>query len=318
MDYYLEENVTKTEEHVSGNYKLVIKTYNTSKLFGRSTWDYTEGFVYNNDKFVGSIKRNYGSFPFCFFGHYLISGRSYMKQTVIHCETGQIYDNTDDPESDEFCWSSIMQMDDLTLVVYGCYWGAGYEYKFFDVSNVEVGWPALKVDDVLIQKEYLDYHYMTEHTVKDNILTIIYFEDDEEEENPIVDIKLRLQRENDMIKMLDVTLSEKEKIIQEERDIKKAIELKRVTLLKNNSYYLNLMSEINNLGLKVRDSVSHDQFTIYVDRDKSKTCVIVFTPTSNINFNFYDWTEKTKNISLKFNQSIDNIEEMISKINELL
>ncbi len=40
---YDEENVTKTEEHLSPSlkYKLIIRTYKT----GKGTWDYTEGCV---------------------------------------------------------------------------------------------------------------------------------------------------------------------------------------------------------------------------------------------------------------------------------
>lgn len=49
MDYYLDENVTKTVEYTSpsGKYKLIIKNYNTSKLSNKSTWEYTQGLIYD-------------------------------------------------------------------------------------------------------------------------------------------------------------------------------------------------------------------------------------------------------------------------------
>lgn len=319
MNYYLEENVIKTEEHLHGDYKLIIKTYDTKKISGRSTWDYTEGFIYFNNVFVGSIKRNYSRFPFCFFGKYLISGRSYMRQTIIQCETGQIYDNTDDQEISDFCWSEISQLDENTLVVYGCVWGGSYEYCFFDVSDVEKGWPMLEVADELIKKDYLDYGCSTEHTVKDNILTITYFEDWDEDDIPIVDLKIELQRENNMIKLINVTMSGAEKIKQEEKEIKRTKDEQIKTELRNNSqFYLKLIPLVNDLGLRIQDWIilHSNSFNINVHK-KSKSCFIEFN-TGDVTFKYYDWQNTKNNLVLKFDQDVNLVDDIINKIKELL
>jgi hypothetical protein len=224
MNYYLEENVIKTEEHEHGDYKLIIKTYNTSKVSGSNTWEYTEGFVYNKNVLMGSIKRNYARFPYCFFEHYLVSGRSYMRQTIIDCENGQIYDNTDDPEAGDFCWDTIYYMKN-TLIVLGCYWGASYEYCFFDVSDVSKGWSMLSVDPVLNEKCYLDYGMSSEASVVNNILTIIYGGDYDDNDNDNddelrQDLVLKLKRENNIIKLIDITFSDVQKVIEDEKEIK--------------------------------------------------------------------------------------------------
>src|ERR1700758_4295029 len=152
-NYYLPENITKTSFRTSpsGKYAVIINTYNTSKISGKNTWEYTQGEVYFGDRLVGSIRRNYCEFPFLFFQRgdheWFISGSSYMNQTVIDCSTGEIYDRN----KDEFCWAKIYQLDENTLAVEGCYWGAGYETQFFDFTDPSKGWPELDVEKLCIK-----------------------------------------------------------------------------------------------------------------------------------------------------------------------
>ena len=137
MSTSLEENTEILSP--SGKYKLVIHSY--KKPLGS-----TKGPVYstNTNEWVGEIERNYPVFPYLFFTkgnrEYLISGRSDKSQTIIDCETGHIYENTDD-----FCWRQMWQVDENTLCVGGCYQTGPYIYRFFDFSNISMGWRNINV-----------------------------------------------------------------------------------------------------------------------------------------------------------------------------
>jgi hypothetical protein len=147
MDYYQEENIKITREHLSpsGKFKLTIHTYDTSIINGKSTWDYTQGIITDtmSNNVIGTIKRNYSEFPHLFFvqnnTEYLVSGRSYMSQTIINCTTGEVYDNTDDPERSDYCWANMVQVDNNTVAVEGCVWGGGYEYSIYDFTDIKEG-----------------------------------------------------------------------------------------------------------------------------------------------------------------------------------
>jgi hypothetical protein len=151
---FIKENLTQTKEYISPSkrYKLVVETYKT----GKGTWDYTKGSIYScsTNHWVGEVRRNYPHFPHLFFirtndqggiTEYLISGRDYTSQTIINCENGHIYDNSNNENRDPFCWSQMWQVDRNTLCVLGCYWGGSYVYSFFDFSNLNLGWKCLDV-----------------------------------------------------------------------------------------------------------------------------------------------------------------------------
>ncbi len=275
---------------------------------------------YKNDKLIGSIKRNYSSFPFLFFvqhdKEYLISGRSYMRQTILDCETGQTYDNSEDPEASNFCWSNIMQLDKNTIVVYGCDWGASYEYKFFDFNLPY--WTELKMDEEIIYKGYTNLDY-TEHSTDNGILSIKqtdYGYDDDLNDDEVINMIVKLKREDDVIKLVDVWMSESQKIIEEEKEVKRVIENKRTQLLKdNNLFYQEFMKRI--CDFKVNDHIMGEKFVAYVSRKKDKTCIIEFTQESKINFKYYHWNNNDKLI-LEFDQDINVINKIINKIKELL
>jgi hypothetical protein len=151
---FIKDNIIQSQEYLSPSkrYKIIIETYKT----GNDTWNYTKGTIYScsTNHWVGEIRRNYPHLPHLFFSRsdiqgttteYLISGRDYTSQTIINCETGHIYDNTDDKGKDPFCWSQMWQVDTNTLCVLGCYWGGSYVYSFFDFSNLNLGWKRLDV-----------------------------------------------------------------------------------------------------------------------------------------------------------------------------
>jgi hypothetical protein len=158
-EIYVSKNLIKTKEHLSpsGRFRLVVETYQTSP----TTWNYTKGIIYSNNQWVGEIRRNYPHFPFLFFRknngtEYLISGRTYLSQTIINCETGHVYDNTDG-ETDHFCWSDIYQVNENTICVLGCVWGGSYFYQFYDMTNLNKGWPILHVNKELFGNPEYDY-----------------------------------------------------------------------------------------------------------------------------------------------------------------
>ena len=251
-----------------------------------------------------------------------------MRQTILDCETGQIYDNTDDPDADDFCWDEINQLDKNTIVVQGCYWGAGYEYKFFDFTNLSRGWPELKVEDFVVDKSYTQCYSQTQHTVENDILTIKSFEHYDEEDEPIdLNIIIKLHRQDNLIKMVDLTLSEKQKQKEYDRDIKKKEEdLKKDELRNNNTFYQHLVPVINTLGYTVcdgytvRDDISlyTNTFNINIYYKKSKACIISFKPNLNVELRYYDWKCYDNNLNLQFNQDISVIDDIVIKIKELL
>lgn len=185
---FIKQNLIDTSEHLSasGKYKLVIEKYKTTS----NTWNYTKGTVYstNTGEWIGEIKRNYPIFPYLFFvkknTEYLISGRTYMSQTIINCNTGHVYDNTDDTESERFCWSQMWQVDESTLCVCGCFWGGPYMYSFYDFSNLSLGWkelnvkrignlPMPKYDYILTNNDLIGQDNHPEPVIENGMITFI-------------------------------------------------------------------------------------------------------------------------------------------------
>ena len=190
---YIKENLIQTKEYISPSqrYKLIVETYKT----GYGTWDYTKGTIYScsNNHWVGEIRRNYPHFPHLFFTkkdisgnyvEYLISGRDYMSQTIINCENGHIYDNSEDPNKDPFCWNQMWQIDQNTICVLGCYWGGSYIYSFFDFSNLSIGWNNLDTicsngskipnyDYVLTNNDLSGHNNYPDPIVENGVITFI-------------------------------------------------------------------------------------------------------------------------------------------------
>lgn len=144
---------TKEELSPSGRHRLVIRYYDQ----GKDYWRYSRGTVYrvSDGAEVTDVKRNYSVFHHSFVNkngaEYLISGRSYMGQTIVNLETGVEYnDKTWKSEKYcgfELCWAAHwLSPDGNTLVVNGCVWGGPYGFHFFDFTDPAEGWPALEQD----------------------------------------------------------------------------------------------------------------------------------------------------------------------------
>lgn len=141
-----DSTVTKTKEYSSASkrYRLVVTTHNT----GPRTWECSRGRVYEGDRLISTVCRNYSVFPFLFVeghpnGHdYLVCGEDYQGQTVVELDTGARMDRTDG-----FCWSSYTASPSKrTLAVWGCYWAAPYELRFVDFDNPLTALPLLCED----------------------------------------------------------------------------------------------------------------------------------------------------------------------------
>jgi len=157
-DYYTDDNemTSSSQEQISpsGRFKLIIRQYTTKK----GCWHYSRGTVYrvSDNEQVCDIKRNYHHFSHSFVEknkqEYLITGRSYMSQTIINLDTGEEFEPTGKKQS--FCWAvAKLSPDENILVVDGCEWAAPYEYRFFDFTNLTKGWKWLESDDFIIADE---------------------------------------------------------------------------------------------------------------------------------------------------------------------
>jgi len=165
-DFIKPENCKEeTDEKLSpsGKYKLLIRSYSTSP----GCWNHTRGTVtrVSDGTEVCDIVRNY-SFTHSFVTkgdvEYLITGRSYMSQTIVNLETGQDMEPQDfHYQGFAFCWVRATLMgDEKTLLVDGCHWAAPYEFRFHDFSDPESkGWPEIPVVEAREWEEYKDDMY---------------------------------------------------------------------------------------------------------------------------------------------------------------
>lgn len=129
----------RVETSPSGKYRLVVTGHST----GKDTWNYTKARVYEGDRLIETVCRNYNNFPATWLeGHtnkdYLICGEDYQGQTVIELSTGKRVDYT--PKGAEegfgFCWMDHHPNPSGTLLaVEGCYWACPYETLIVDFAN---------------------------------------------------------------------------------------------------------------------------------------------------------------------------------------
>lgn len=150
--YFIDEHVEGEPKVVmspSGRFRLTIRTYRTAP--GR--WSYSRGTVTRvaDGATVCDIQRNYGMFHHSFVtkdGHeYLITGRSYMSQTIVDLDRAREFEPTGDHyNGGAFCWARCyLSPDGKTLAVDGCVWACPYEYRFFDFTDPSKGWPSLPI-----------------------------------------------------------------------------------------------------------------------------------------------------------------------------
>lgn len=118
----------------------MLSTYFTKE----GCWRYSRGEVYEGDRLIADVKRNYHAFPHSWIeghknGHdYLICGEDYQGQTVIELDTGERLDHMSKghEKGHGFCWAAHTPSPDGTmLLVSGCYWACPYEFVIFDFAE---------------------------------------------------------------------------------------------------------------------------------------------------------------------------------------
>lgn len=153
-----QDEYTRIHTSPSGKYQLTIEVYST----GLRTWNYSRGIIKRlSDNKIYNIDRNYGTFPFLFFTQrgveWLLCGRKYLSQSFFNLDQWKEYEKIDYQTSD-LCWADYdISPDENTMVVTGCIWGGEYEYRFYDISDIEgKGWPELVCDDFLYMDDVLE------------------------------------------------------------------------------------------------------------------------------------------------------------------
>ena len=145
--YFVDENLIKTKTYFSDNekYKLIVNYYRTGTPEDHY-WNYTRGLLYSahTNELLVDIKRNYSSFWYLFVEHpngneYFLCGRNYHGgYSIFDLTNHKEYEHIPKPKyefSQFFCWVEAKFLDNQELVVYGCYWGAPFEFVRFDFSD---------------------------------------------------------------------------------------------------------------------------------------------------------------------------------------
>lgn len=145
----------------SGNYKLVIVSYDT----GEGYWNYTKGIVYDKSgEEIFTIFRNYASFRYRWIEHqngneYLLCGEDYQGYVTINLTEKKkyVYFHENGFKGWGFCWIDVKEYDreiDDTIRVEGCYWGAQFEIVEYDFSNPdELPYKEISRHDVDFEEE---------------------------------------------------------------------------------------------------------------------------------------------------------------------
>lgn len=151
-----------THTSPSGRYRLEIRSYASRP----GCWNLSRGTVIRiaDGEVVADVRRNYSMFHHSFVSkdgrEYLVTGRSYMGQTIVCLDTGQEWNDPkwpDDYEGQEFCWAaSLLSPDGRTLLVDGCHWACPYEYRFYDFEDLDRGWTELPVRDASGEAVWLE------------------------------------------------------------------------------------------------------------------------------------------------------------------
>lgn len=171
VDYFVPENLQKEIELTSPTrkYRLIVGSYSTKQ----GCWNYSQGTVYEGDRLITTIQRNYGAFPWCFVedhpdGHdYLFCGEDYQGQTVIQLDTGKRKDHLKKGLYSKgwcFCWASILapSPSKTRLAVEGCHWACPYDVRIFDISNPLESLPCVWIN--------CDYEQFEEWLSEDRVL----------------------------------------------------------------------------------------------------------------------------------------------------
>jgi len=188
----------------SGRHRLTIREYAT----GQNTWSFSRGTVVRvaDDTVVCDLRRNYGMFHHSFVTKdgrdFLITGRSYMSQTIVDLDRGTEYEPPGDHfDGSAFCWvKCFLSPDGTTLAVDGCIWACPYELRFFDFTDPATGWPELRVDTLEAPSDARPPAWLDARTID------VHQHDRDKQPHE----RTRLERKGDEMVVLEHWLSEEE------------------------------------------------------------------------------------------------------------
>jgi hypothetical protein len=147
LDFISDETMIFKEElfSPSGKYRLVI----TRHLTKSDCCNYSRGRVYEYDRLIADVHRNYYSFPFAWVEEhpntgydYLLCGEDYQGYTVIELNTGERRDHQD---KQGWCWAEINAEEKNIFTTLGCIWGGSFEFRVYDFTHpLEQPYPILR------------------------------------------------------------------------------------------------------------------------------------------------------------------------------
>jgi hypothetical protein len=337
--FFIDENETKRVETPtpSGRFKLLRRYYSTKK----GCWNYSRGTVYDLEgNEICDVKRNYSSFHHSFVvkdgQEWLVTGRSYMSQTIINLDAGITYEPPGDQyKGHAFCWAGeALSTDEQTLIVEGCYWAAPYEFKFFDFKDPSKGWPELKIFEDG-EESYLCVDYgdcdepMHPRWNEDGTVTVFqtseFFLPLQKYENDIemeeldalkgeydksenwrtdVDQKITLQRQDDKMVVIDRWLSQTEKDrIERRRVANEKYEQWEKEFKSSDPLYLEYLIQIKNPALSPSDyesrGITHKDWCPDFKEKESRWCRRIVKKDDNQPYTIdLEWAVKTGPIKL--------------------
>lgn len=156
-------------------------------------WSYSRGEVFEGDRLIARVDRNYGAFPHLFIeghkdGHdYLVCGHDYQGQTVIQLDTGARRDALSEGAEKGwgFCWAGYTyEPERQILVVDGCHWACPYEVRFYDFSRPMRGWREIKAPETLIDLDSRPPTFQADGTI--TTYESARNEEDEDKPGPVV------------------------------------------------------------------------------------------------------------------------------------
>jgi hypothetical protein len=247
----------------SGAYRLTIRQYRTKPR----CWNYSRGVVtrVEDGAHVADIKRNYHAFLHTFVvkdgREYLITGRSYMSQTIVDLAAATVHDA---PEAG-FCWEKCdLSPDGRTLLVDGCIWACPAELRFFDFSDPARGWPELTLDGI----EQLDERVREPAAQWLDAATIeCHLREGEE--------RVVLRRDGDVMRVVEHWISEKEQRRREDEARAEAeLDAWWEEVRANDPMYRRVVELTRELGLVRTDGIhGRGRVTFYFRREGERSYV---------------------------------------------
>ena len=120
---------------ISDTITLRYTTFNT----GKGTWEVVRAEWIQNGEIVVKIDHGYSHYPSSYFKRdgkdYIITPtQSYQEGVIICLDDQKVYKVS----HDGWCPTQFyLNADNTKVAIPGCFWGGSYDYRFYDISNLE-------------------------------------------------------------------------------------------------------------------------------------------------------------------------------------